>query len=415
MRKISLMTAILLLLLSGATVSYGSGFQLNLQGLRQLAMGGAGTAWVWDASTIFYNPGGLSRLKSPQAYVGVVMLNPRTQFVPSVGTSEKINAKNQTFTPFNVYVGGTVGKDKKIGLGLGVYVPFGSGVAWDDNWTGRFVIQSIKLQTVCVQPTVSYKINEMVSVGGGFIYAFGSFKIVQAIPTDDLNGGNGQGTLEGKANGIGYNLGLHIQPNKKIQVGITYRSRINMKVDNGDATFTVPASVASYFPNTKVTSSVPLPSVFSVGVGVKVTSKLTIVADVNAVGWNSYDSLRFDFDQHTDRLKDNHAPRLYKNTVSYRLGFHYKVSKMINLMIGGAIDPSPVQDGYVSPDLPDANRKIISGGFTIKATSRLSVLGVVEYAVSEKRESTYLPANFSGTYQTKVFNPGIGLTYNFNK
>ena len=47
------------LMLSSA-MSFGAGYQLNLQGLRQLAMGGGGTAVPWDMSIIFYNPGGIT-------------------------------------------------------------------------------------------------------------------------------------------------------------------------------------------------------------------------------------------------------------------------------------------------------------------------------------------------------------------
>src|SRR3954466_15521056 len=93
------------LLLSAAT-SFGAGYQLNLQGLRQVAMGGTGTAWPWDASTIFYNPGGLARLKGIQAYASVMNIMPATAYgnqinSGNIGSSEL--SKTRTFTPFNLY------------------------------------------------------------------------------------------------------------------------------------------------------------------------------------------------------------------------------------------------------------------------------------------------------------------------
>src|SRR5688572_1464991 len=124
------------LLLSSA-MSFGAGYQINLQGLRQLAMGGTGAAVAWDASTIFYNPGGLSELDHWQAYAGAFFIMPSVKYVqsPGVYTAE---TKSAVFTPFNVYVGGPVAYKSKVNLGLGIYTPFGSGLQWDDNWSGRY-------------------------------------------------------------------------------------------------------------------------------------------------------------------------------------------------------------------------------------------------------------------------------------
>ena len=47
------------MLLSGSQL-YAGGFQLNLQGSRQLGMGHTGTGLVYDAATLFFNPGGMS-------------------------------------------------------------------------------------------------------------------------------------------------------------------------------------------------------------------------------------------------------------------------------------------------------------------------------------------------------------------
>src|SRR4051812_33616579 len=102
-----------LFLLSTIT-TFGAGYQVNMQGLRQLAMGGSGTAWPWDASTIFYNPGGLARLKGIQAYASVGFIMPSTAFG---NTMSHATTERQTFTPFNLYVGGPIQQDSKFALG----------------------------------------------------------------------------------------------------------------------------------------------------------------------------------------------------------------------------------------------------------------------------------------------------------
>ncbi|MBS1688744.1 MAG: transporter, partial [Bacteroidetes bacterium] len=80
MRKLTLLAAPLLL---SSALSFGAAYQLNLQGLRQLAMGGGGTAWPWDVSTLFYNPAGLSRLSGVEAYGSLQFIMPSTSYAQS--------------------------------------------------------------------------------------------------------------------------------------------------------------------------------------------------------------------------------------------------------------------------------------------------------------------------------------------
>ena len=410
MKKHALITTALTLC---ASMTFGAGFQVNVQGLRQIAMGGTGSGWMWDASSIFYNPGGLARLKNIQAYGSVQFLLINTQYVqtPTGGYSER--SKSQVFTPFNLYVGGRLKEDGRLGVGLGIYTPFGSGLKWDDNWEGRYVIQRVSMQTIFFQPTLSYKLSDVISVGAGFVYATGNVKFKRAVPIQGHDGQDGYGELEGKANGVGVNLGVHLAPSNRIQIGVNYRSQVNMSVRDGDANFVVPSALASNFPSTSFKAEVPLPQVLSFGIGVRPIPELTLTAEANWIGWKPYDTLFFDYEQNTPTLEDTKAPRNYKNTVALRLGANYKVTDRLALMAGGAYDPSPVSDGYVSPDLPDADRWLVTGGLTFKATDRLTILGALEYGASKKRDSQYLPDNFNGRYQTKALIPCIGVTYDF--
>lgn len=391
---------------------FAGGFQLNLQGLRQLAMGGGGTGWTWDASTIFYNPGGIGHMEGMQAYAGIIFLDPRTRYVQTPTGDYTADAAAHLYTPFNLYVGGPLKANKKVGLGLAVYTPFGSGIKWDDDWAGRYIIQEIQLQSIFVQPTASYAITDHLSLGAGFVYGFGSLLLRQALPVANASGNEGEAKLKGGAQGFGFNAGLHYRFSDKLQAGVSFRSQVNMKVNNGKATFTVPSSLAGQFPNTSFKGGVKLPSVLSVGVGYKPTKALTLQFDLNLVNWNSYDSLRFDFAQNTDNLKDVSQPRLYKSVIAFRLGGHYDIGKFA-VMLGGAYDPTPAHDGYISPDLPDADRIVLNGGVSYTPITKLSIIAALEYQLINAHDGSYDPANFSGRYQAKAAIPGIGITYNF--
>lgn len=409
MKKHALFTTTLLL---SAVMSFGAGFQVNVQGLRQIAMAGTSTGWMWDASSIFYNPGGLARLKGVQAYGSVQFLMVNTEYAQTPTGTYTARSQAKVYTPFNVYVGGLIKKDSKLAVGLGIYTPFGSGISWDDNWAGKFVLTSANLSTIFFQPTVSYRINDMISVGGGFVYATGNVDFKQDLPIQDANGNYATGHLKGSANGVGYNLGIHVKATDNLQIGIDYRSQVGMKVKKGDATFTVPSALSSSFPNTTFTTDVNLPQAFSVGLGYKVTDNLILTAQADYVGWSSYDTLTFQYATHTSTLQDSKNPRDYKNTLALRLGGHYQANKKLAVLAGLAYDPSPVADGLVSPDLPDADRYVASCGFTYKV-NKLTILTAFEYTSSKKRDASYTPQNFNGKYQTKAFVPCIGITYDF--
>lgn len=410
MKKICLLTASAI---AASSLAFGGSFQLNLQGMRQTAMGGSGVAWPWDVSTIFYNPGGLSRIEGIQAYGNAFFVTPRIRYVQTPTGDYTSETKMRTSTPFAVYVGGQVKKGSKWGLGVGLYTPFGSSANWNYHWTGRYVNRSIALESIFLQPTVSYRLNDYISVGAGFIYGFGSVDIKKAIPVQDAAGEDGKAHLDGKAHGFGYNVGVQIKATDFLQFGVSYRSAVNMDVNHGKANFEVAPIIAANFPNTQFSATLPLPSILTAGVGVRVCKQLTLQADVVFAGWSRYDSLKIDFDKNTSSLKDTRDARSYKNTVAIRGGAHFQVCKEFAIMAGGAFDPTPTQDNLLSPDAVDADRITISGGVTYQPVPRLNLMAIFNYTTTSRREVTYSPANFAGAYQIKSLVPGIGISYNF--
>ncbi|MCB0697103.1 MAG: outer membrane protein transport protein [Chitinophagaceae bacterium] len=399
-----------------SSMVFGAGYQLNLQGMRQLAMGGTGVAVPWDASTIFYNPAGLTSIRNVQVYGSMNALMPRTRYVSAPTGTDIQDAAAKTYTPFNVYIGGPLAYKSPVSIGLGVYTPFGTGISWDDNWTGRYMVQSISLQTVFFQPTVSYQLTDEISVGAGFVYAIGNFDYTKALPLTNANGQEANAELTGKGHGVGYNLGIHIKANENVQFGINYRSQVNMKVKRGYARFSnIPSSVSSSFINTAFESSLPMPQVLSIGMGWQINENLKLQVDANYTGWAAYDTLSFDFENNTDKLDDIHSARRYRNTVTLRAGVHYTFrNDRWAGMLGTAYDPSPVREGFLGPDLPDAKRWLATGGLSFKISERLSAIGVVEYVFSEVRTGLSTENGFKGKYHTKVINPGLAITYDFN-
>jgi long-chain fatty acid transport protein len=403
------------ILLSAPIVISAQGFQVNLQGQVQQGMGTAGTALIQDGAAVFFNPGGMSFVKENTVDVGVTGTIAHGQYLDNNnGTIAKTTSPVSTpFTAYGVFgVKDTAKFLSKFKFGMGIYTPFGSTVDWEKGWTGRYALTHLQLKAIFFQPTVSFKICDKLSIGAGFVYATGSVNLQKDIPVVDANGNISHAELSGKANGIGYNLGIYYKPYKYLSLGLTYRSQVNMKVNSGDATFTVPASLATNFPNGKFTASLPLPSVLTLGIGFTPNEKLSFAFDVNYIGWKAYDTLAFDYANNTASLADTKSPRNYKNVVAFRFGGQYKITEAFAVRLGVGYANSPIQSGYVTPETPDASRFLYTAGIGYTVKKKITINASVLYETL-KRTDTNSESKMSGTYQTNVIAPGLSLSYKF--
>jgi long-chain fatty acid transport protein len=391
--------------------AFAGGYKIALQGQKAIGMAHTGVGLSLDASSIYFNPGALP-FTGNQITMGVTGLIPRTQFVET-GTQNKVDALNKTYTPLSLFASYKI--NPKLAIGVGIYTPFGSGVKYPAGWNGRFILTEINLTAINIQPTISYKLHNNFSIGAGFIYSTGHVTLGKDIPVLGSNG-YASALLEGKAGGMGYNIGGFFKKNK-FSAGLTYHSLVDMNVKSGTATFkNVPIAASTSFPSaTTFTASLPLPSEIAFGLGFQATPKLLIAADWNYTFWNIFDTLKFNYADKVNGSNVSSSPRMYENAMALRIGIQYIMNKKITLRAGAFKDATPVQDGFVNPELPDANKLGATLGFTYKVNSRLNIDGSLLYENVAKRTQTNLETNLSGTFQTKVIAPGIGVSYNFGE
>jgi len=402
------------------------GYQVALQGQRQIGMAHTGTALAFDASSIFFNPGGLSFTKRNNITIGGSLIRSRVVYLapqdPNAPNNYSTKTESPLGTPFTLYASFGM-KDSPLKFGLGVYTPYGSGVKWADDWKGYSVLQELKLQSIFIQPTVSYKIGKF-GIGAGFVYAIGNVDLRKGIGS--LSGPNGFGSaqLKGDASGIGYNVGLHFQANEKLSIGASYRSKVDMKVSDGDASFNVPPSTLALglFPSggTKFDASLPLPATASIGLGYKVNQSLTLALDYNFVFWSAYKELKFDYKLPVNGALSTASPRKYKDASIIRIGAEYLVKEKLAIRAGYYFDQTPVGDGYLTPETPDANRNCFTFGLGYKFSDNFSADAsflFIEGVEREQKQSDIDPkvqdSFLAGTYKLRVLIPGISFSYHF--
>lgn len=360
---------------------FAGGFQLNVQGIKAIAMGGAFTAVGSDASTVFFNPAAMCNLNQHNLTVGVNFIDPHV----SIQTPETANIDQTSGvgTPFHVYYSGRL--SEKVNVGFLVNNQFGSASSFADDWQGRNIIQNISLKTFMFQPTVSYQLHEKFSVGGGLVLSSGSFSIEKAVPLGSATTNEGKARLEGSGTSIGYNLGLYSQfltlgneeKQTKFSAGVNYRSQLPIELSSGTATFTdIPVSLRDKFPeSTGFTSKITLPSVFTFGVGIKHIKaedwSLEFAYDLNLTGWSSYDTLAFDFEN--ESTPDSKQVQDWENVLTHRLGFDFTYKNKYSFRVGLYYDNTPMKDNLISPHLPGVTQIAYTGGLGYKLNDKFSV------------------------------------------
>lgn len=416
MRKLLSLT---LLALAGST-AFAGGYRVSIQGQKQLAMGHTGVAVVNSAEVAFFNPAGMAYLeKKFNLSVGVNGLFADTKFQNSQYNWE--SSTQNIGTPFNIYA--TYKVNEWFTAGLAVYTPYGSSVEWDQDWEGAHLVNNIDLKAIFIQPSISLRVGEHFSVGGGPILATGGVNFNRNLATNPLLSVNGSGadvTLDQQGiTAWGYTAGFMFNPTDKLRLGMNYRSEIMMEARGGDADFNdVPdfASSDPRFQDQKFDADLPLPAELTVGLSYQVTDKWMLAFDYNRAMWGVYDALTVSFENGTTSVN----PRNYQDASTYRVGTQYKANDKFTFRAGWYFDESPVQDGYFAPETPRNDSMGYTGGLTYQLNNKLGIDFSFLYLQFDEVDNSYdyytengSVQPFGGTYKSSVFSPGIGVTYGF--
>ncbi len=153
------------------------GFGIYEQGT--CTMGRAGTAAAApcpDGSAIFFNPAGLAGLKGGHVSAGVTIIKVMGGFTDDV-FAETTDLNDPILYVPQVYASYAV--TPKMGVGIGVFAPYGLQTRWPLTFDGRFSGYDNIIKTIYVQPTVAYQVTKWLKLGGGFDIVHGSVELHQ--------------------------------------------------------------------------------------------------------------------------------------------------------------------------------------------------------------------------------------------
>ena len=163
----------------GATGAHASGFQLLEQNASGLGNAYAGSAAVAEnASTIFYNPAGMTKLKGVNFSGGVNLIRPSFKFDNNgstgpggmpLGSNNGGDAGSTGVVP-NLYASWELTPQWFVGLGIGA--PFGLMTEYDDDWVGRYHSRKFEIQSININPSIAYKVSDRLSLGAGLNWTY---------------------------------------------------------------------------------------------------------------------------------------------------------------------------------------------------------------------------------------------------
>lgn len=376
---------LLFALIGSASSVYASGLAIPEQGAAAMGLSASMTARSQDLSAIFYNPAGLDFVQGTEVFLGFTPITPVHKFESATVSDEAVQ---NTFLPPQVYFAHR--SNSKVVWGVGIYSPFGLGTEWGDTWTGRYTSTSAQITTLFFNPTASIQFHKMVTFGLGLSFVYANATIKKKVDTglqlysslkDPAVIANTvydtEFSLKGEGGGVNYDLGLLLKPSEKIQFGISYRAKTDLKFKKGTAYFYLPETVS----NNKATNTallnglrakfpysqsgkttLHLPSMLDFGLLCRFTDSWDASFDVNLVGWSNYDQLVIDLSKKLPAAQIV-QDKDWKNTTTYRLGTSYGWNNSLVLRGGMLYDQNPVPDATFEAQLPDANRTGFSAGF----------------------------------------------------
>jgi long-chain fatty acid transport protein len=403
----------------GTAAVWGAGFALMQQGTAAMAQGNAFVAEAIDASAIFYNPAGLNQLKGAQFYQGLFLNHPDREYS---GGGQDSQTNHRWYKSMTAYL--AIPVHHRVALGIGFFSPFGLGTAWPPTWAGRYVTTFSSMKTYNLNPVISFKVLENLSLAAGFDVLWSKVRLKRktpvvvrrrVFPDGEINiGGNGVG--------YGYNFGMLYEPLSGVKLGVSYRSQVSV-MHYGAFTTNLPPPLPAV---SSIAGSANLvyPPSLTMGIACSRFKPFAFEFDTTWTGWSSYDKLKVNLDWPimvngvmTTTLT---TPKSWHDAWAFRFGANCAIKEGMKVRVGYIYDLTPVPDTSFDPQVPDANRHIFTVGGDLKIW-RFTLGIAYNYILSESRNKNNFilvngvpaPLQANGRYNSDVHSLGLNWALQF--
>jgi len=423
MKKISLKAPVGLCFVFATSDVFASGFALNEQSISGMGSGFAGrSSSAEDASTVFGNPAGMSRLKKEQFSLGAATLFAKSdisQTRSTFGGQDGDDMVPTTTVPMGYYVKPV---DEHWAFGVGFYVPFGLITDYGSDFAGRYYANKSEVKTLTLQPTISYAFNDTVSIGFGPTINRISGEISGMVP-NPLSPGRNDGKLKstGDDTALGFNAGVLVQATDRTRLGLTYHSKVSYHLDAktkvSDGIFSlVGVSGRSY----DASLDVDTPEAVDFSVTHQLNTDWTLYLGSTWTRWSRFKELTIENSGLPPLLSGQLSiiseEQNWHDTWAHAVGTAYRLNSQWVLRAGFSVDQSPANNTNRGPRIPTGDRKVLSFGAGWTPVEDVTIDVAYSYLWEESvsvNDASATRGAYSSKYKNSASGFGTSVSYRF--
>jgi long-chain fatty acid transport protein len=352
------------LVVLGVTPLMAGGLIAYEFGTADVGLASAGyNARAQDASTVFTNPAGMTRLEGSQVLAAGQLDYGNMEFSIGPGTSTTgLGSDNggHAFGSDGWFLGGggfiSYSVSPELKLGFALTGNFGAPLEYDDNWVGRYYVQEGTLIGLSAVPAIAYRVTDKLSLGLSVTAMEGIYKNRVAINNVLNPVGDGQLTLDDNDWGWGVNLGLLYEIDPGTRIGLTWNSQVSLD-------FSAPAEFSNLGPGLSTLLSNAGLLNANINVGIKVPQQLmgsfftqvndrwAVLGSVGWQQWSKFGQVQLGIDNTTNPTSTSKNLN-FKDTWHFAAGAQYRIAPPWLLNFGIAYDSEFQDSSNVSPLLP---------------------------------------------------------------
>lgn len=405
-------TSLALAVAAVSSQAFANGLAINEQSASSMGTAFAGrSSSAMDASTVFGNPAGMSKLQRAEVSGGLAVLDASTDIRNAEGLRPGTNQGDMVpfaAVPFAYWV---TPVNERWHAGLGLYVPFGVISDYERSFQGRYHGLESEVRVVTLQPTLSYRVNDRVSVGFGPTINRIDGTLTRAVALGPVDGNI---DIRGDDIGYGFNAGVLVDVTDQLAFGLNYRSKVDFTLEgrtrlSNFAPF--PGLDGRYSGELDFTS----PESVDISLTYKMDSPWTLYAGTTWTRWSRLQEIVVDNrgvpGPYAGNFSTLREEQNWSDTWAFAFGAAYQLSPQLALRTGLAFDRSPTTDADRTVRIPVGNRKIWTAGLGWNVSDELTV--DVAYAYLREDTAQVTEPDYRADFRNSAHGLGTQVTWRY--
>lgn len=366
---------------------YAAGFYLTEVGTPS-SLGTAGVAnptHTEGADASWSNPAAMSYLDDEQMLVGFQVIVPNIEFsAKSATTTQPVpgipiqggnggNAGVATPVPSVFYVK-PLSDEWRFGFSMAGLM--GGGYDYGDNFVGRYAIQSVELAGLGITPSLSYRVNDKLALGGGITILYTVFNQEIAVRQPGFSDGKAQ--FEDLTDwGVQGVLSLTYELSDRALLGVVYRTEADVELEGDiklrNMVLPLPSKGDAAIDWTN-------PQWLDVGLRYDVSEQTQIF--LNA-GWQEWSAFSDNYITIGSNGNTNVLNRNWDDTWYAGVAAKHQLSERSAFNLGISYDSSPVKNKYRTLDMALDEMWKLSAAYGWKGGKLDYSIGVTLYLIDD--------------------------------